>query len=131
MKEKNILIFNVSVAFTAFLLCFGKTCYEYGLNTGHSDGLWTIIFFPLIYLAFLIVAVVLLHRKCYFVAPYIVMAVLSIVFIALVWVVFFIAETTATYSSRELWFPIVLTVLSAIMSILYLASAYRFFHKKD
>lgn len=129
MKERTPLFFNVIVSFAAFLLCFGKACYEYGLNAGHTKGLGTIILFPLIYFALLVTALVIFHRECYSAKPYIVMVIVSIAFIVLAWGVFFIAEAVATESTSELWFPIVLTMLSALMSVLYCMMAYQF-HRK-
>ena len=129
MKEKSTLFLNVFLSFATFLLCFGKACYEYGLNAGHTDGLGAIILFPLVYFALLVAALAFFHRECFSAKPYIVMAIVSIAFIALAWGVFFIAKAVATASSGSLWFPIVLTVLSALSSFLYGMTAYQFRHK--
>lgn len=54
------------------------------------------------------------------------MSILSIVFILLMWIIYFCVmlgrnEKSEIVFNSELWFPIVLTVLSLIMSICYIS----------
>ena len=127
MKREPILLINVIFAFAAFLLCFGNACYEYGVNAGHSDGLGSVIVFPLVYFAALIAAIVIFHKEFDSTVPYIFMGVVIVAFMALMWIILCVTNATATDSNPVLWFPITLTVLTVIMSALYFISAFQFY----
>lgn len=130
INKEPLLFFNVLFSFVALLLCFGNACYEYGLEAGHSDGLWTVILFPLVYFVVFIAAIVIFHKEFYSAKPYIIMGVMSVAFIALSWIVFCVVKDSATDSHPVLWFPIILTVLSVIMSALYFIKTFQFYRKE-
>ena len=131
LNKDFLLFFNVLISLVAFQLCFGNACYEYGLNAGHSDGLWTVILFPFVYFVVLIATIVVFHKDFYSAKPYIVMGIIPVAFIALIWIAFCVAKASATDSNPVLWFPITLTVLSAIMSALYFIKTFQFYHKGE
>ena len=125
MKVTSKLLFISIVAFVGFLIAYGKAFYEWG-SSESLTGLASIFLFPIFYFILTVVALVLMHKKCFDKLPHIVMSVLSTAFMAIMWLVYFIvrsiedAEGIFMYH-QELWFPIILSILSVVISIGYIS----------
>ena len=124
-KDSQKLLFIAVVAFISFLITFAEAFYLYG--TYHEIGVLVFAFiFPIYYFVLAVVALVMMHGVIITKRPYIVMSILSIVFILLMWIIYFCVmlgrnEKSEIVFNSELWFPIVLTVLSLIMSLCYIS----------
>lgn len=123
-EERKKLLFISIVAFISFLIAFGKAFYEYGLNAS-IEGLTLAFLFPIFYFILTLVALFLMHNVAVEKRPYIVMSILSTGVMVVMWVVYFCAlwvtkEDGVFSFSRELWYPIVLSILSLVMSICYI-----------
>ena len=124
-KDSQKLLFIAVVAFISFLITFAEAFYLYG--TYHEIGVLVFAFiFPIYYFVLAVVALVMMHGVIITKRPYIVMSILSIVFILLMWIIYFCVmlgrnEKSEIVFNSELWLPIVLTVLSLIMSLCYIS----------
>ena len=124
-KDSKKLLFIAVVAFISFLITFAEAFYLYG--TYHEIGVLVFAFiFPIYYFVLAVVALVMMHGVIITKRPYIVMSILSIVFILLMWIIYFCVmlgrnEKSEIVFNSELYIPIVLTVLSLIMSLCYIS----------
>lgn len=125
MKVKSKLLFISVIAFVGFLVAYGKAFYEWGFNNSLT-GLTLIFLFPMFYFLLTVVALVLRHKNSFEKLPYIVMSVLSSAFMAIMWFVYFFVRSTEDAERvfmfhQELWFPILLSILSVVISISYIS----------
>lgn len=124
MKETSKKLFFIFIiAFVSFIIAFGKAFYEYGLH-GSLEGLGIAFIFPIYYFILTVVVLVLMHNPAVEKRPYIIMAVLSIGFMAVMWIVYvcIISKNNEEFFfSHALWYPIVLSVLSLIMAVTYIS----------
>ncbi len=122
MKETSKKLFFIFIiAFAGFLIAFGKAFYEYGQQAG-LEGLAIAFIFPIYYFILTVVALVLMHNPAVYKRPYIIMAVLSIGFISVMWIVYVIKKSDVDLSfSQALWYPIVLSALSLAMAVAYIS----------
>lgn len=119
-KDSKKLLFIAIVAFICFLIAYGNAFYECGRNGG-TEGLAIAFIFPVFYLILLAAALILMHNTAFTKRPYIVLSILSIGFMLVMWIVYICATLTQKDSDAVLWFPIVMTVLSLIMSLCYVS----------
>ena len=120
-KETKKLLFIAIVALVGFLVAYGKVFYECGANGG-LEGLAVAFVFPVFYLILTVTAFVMMHKGIVNKIAYIVMAVISTGVMAIAWIVFLCVRGNAD-ETMILWYPIVLSVLSLIMSACYVSLA--------
>ncbi len=98
--------------------------YLYGAYGEIGELIFEFIF-PIYYFVLTIVALVMMHGVIITKRPYIVMSILSIGLMLVMWIIYICVTVTqknsAMLSGDILWFPIVLTVLSLIMSLCYIS----------
>lgn len=123
-KDSKKLLFIAIVAFIGFLIAFANVFYIYGVLGAINEVLIDFIF-PIYYFVLTIVALVIMHGVIITKRPYIVMSILSIALMLVMWIIYICVTVTqknsAMLSGDILWFPIVLTVLSLIMSLCYIS----------
>lgn len=124
-KDSKKLLFIAIVAFIGFLIAFANVFYIYGVLGAINEVLIDFIF-PIYYFVLTIVALVMMHGVIITKRPYIVMSILSIALMLVMWIIYIISIVISNIKSidiivSELWLPIVLTVLSLIMSICYIS----------
>lgn len=124
-KDSKKLLFIAIVAFIGFLIAFANVFYIYGVLGAINEVLIDFIF-PIYYFVLTIVALVIMHGVIITKRPYIVMSILSIALMLVMWIIYIISIVISNIKSidiivSELWLPIVLTVLSLIMSICYIS----------
>lgn len=110
------------MAFICFLIAYAQAFYLYGAY-GEIGELIIAFIFPIYYFVLTVVAVVMMHSLIITKRPYIVMSILSIGFMLVMWIVYICVTVTQKdgggFFDDALWFPIVMTVLSLIMSLCY------------
>ncbi len=123
-KDSKKLLFIAIVAFISFLIAFAYVFYLYGAYGEIGELIFEFIF-PIYYFVLTIVALVMMHGVIITKRPYIVMSILSIGLMLVMWIIYICVTVTqknsAMLSGDILWFPIVLTVLSLIMSLCYIS----------
>lgn len=124
-KDSKKLLFIAIVAFIGFLIAFANVFYIYGVLGAINEVLIDFIF-PIYYFVLTIVALVIMHGVIITKRPYIVMSILSIALMLVMWIIYIISIVISNIKSidiivSELWLPIVLTVLSLIMSLCYIS----------
>lgn len=123
-KDSKKLLFIAIVAFISFLIAFAYVFYLYGAYRAIGELIFEFIF-PIYYFVLTIVALVMMHGVIITKRPYIVMSILSIGLMLVMWIIYICVTVTqknsAMLSGDILWFPIVLTVLSLIMSLCYIS----------
>ncbi len=124
-KDSKKLLFIAIVAFIGFLIAFANVFYIYGVLGAINEVLIDFIF-PIYYFVLTVVALVMMHGVIITKRPYIVMSILSIALMLVMWIIYIISIVISNIKSidiivSELWLPIVLTVLSLIMSICYIS----------
>ncbi len=124
-KDSKKLLFIAIVAFIGFLIAFANVFYIYGVLGAINEVLIDFIF-PIYYFVLTVVALVMMHGVIITKRPYIVMSILSIALMLIMWIIYIISIVISNIKSidiivSELWLPIVLTVLSLIMSICYIS----------
>ena len=123
-KDSKKLLFIAIVAFISFLITFAEAFYLYGAYGEIGELIFEFIF-PIYYFVLTIVALVMMHGVIITKRPYIVMSILSIGLMLVMWIIYICVTVTqknsAMLSGDILWFPIVLTVLSLIMSLCYIS----------
>ncbi len=124
-KDSKKLLFIAIVAFIGFLIAFANVFYIYGVLGAINEVLIDFIF-PIYYFVLTIVALVIMHGVIITKRPYIVMSILSIALMLVMWIIYIISIVISNTKSidiivSELWLPIVLTVLSLIMSLCYIS----------
>ena len=123
-KDSQKLLFIAVVAFISFLIAFAYVFYLYGAYRAIGELIFGFIL-PIYYFILTVVAVVMMHGVIITKRPYIVMSILSIGLMLVMWIIYICVTVTqknsAMLSGDILWFPIVLTVLSLIMSICYIS----------
>lgn len=123
-KDSKKLLFIAVVAFICFLISFAQVFYLYGAY-GEIGELAFAFVLPIYYFVLTVVALVMMHGVIITKRPYIVMSILSIGLMLVMWIIYICVTVTqknsAMLSDDALWFPIVLTVLSLIMSICYIS----------
>ena len=123
-KDSKKLFFIAIIAFISFLITFAYVFYLYGAYGEIGELIFEFIF-PIYYFILTVVAVVMMHGVIITKRPYIVMSILSIGLMLVMWIIYICVTVTqknsAMLSGDILWFPIVLTVLSLIMSICYIS----------
>lgn len=128
MKDKKLLYFNRTLAFLAFLCAFGKLCYEWGYNKNH-DGFIMLFIFPILYFVILLITHKFIYATFYTKKPYIIIAVIIAVFIALMWTVylinFFSENASGTFTRLDIYYDCIITVLSISISIVYFLVALK------
>ena len=123
-KDSKKLFFIAIIAFISFLITFAYVFYLYGAYGEIGELIFEFIF-PIYYFVLTIVALVMMHGVIITKRPYIVMSILSIGLMLVMWIIYICVTVTqknsAMLSGDILWFPIVLTVLSLIMSLCYIS----------
>lgn len=124
-KDSKKLLFIAIVAFIGFLIAFANVFYIYGVLGAINEVLIDFIF-PIYYFVLTVVALVMMHGVIITKCPYIVMSILSIALMLVMWIIYIISIVISNIKSidiivSELWLPIVLTVLSLIMSLCYIS----------
>ncbi len=124
-KDSKKLLFIAIVAFIGFLIAFANVFYIYGVLGAINEVLIDFIF-PIYYFVLTVVALVMMHGVIITKRPYIVMSILSIALMLVMWIIYIISIVISNIKSidiivSELWLPIVLTVLSLIMSLCYIS----------
>ena len=124
-KDSKKLLFIAIVAFIGFLIAFANVFYIYGVLGAINEVLIDFIF-PIYYFVLTVVALVMMHGVINTKRPYIVMSILSIALMLVMWIIYIISIVISNIKSidiivSELWLPIVLTVLSLIMSLCYIS----------
>ena len=123
-KDSKKLFFIAIIAFISFLITFAYVFYLYGAYGEIGELIFEFIF-PIYYFVLTIVALVMMHGVIITKRPYIVMSILSIGLMLVMWIIYICVtinqKNSAMLSGDILWFPIVLTVLSLIMSLCYIS----------
>ena len=119
-------VINAIFAFSAFCIMFGYVCFVGGRDRATPTEMSGAIVLVLNYLAILIVAVALVHNSYYSVRPLIFASVFASALIILSWIVEAIFLFTGSRTGpTETGAYIVLTVISLIMSTIYLFAALK------
>ena len=123
-KDSKKLFFIAIIAFISFLITFAYVFYLYGAYGEIGELIFEFIF-PIYYFVLTIVALVMMHGVIITKRPYIVISILGIGWMLVMWIIYICVTVTqknsAMLSGDILWFPIVLTVLSLIMSLCYIS----------
>lgn len=124
-KDSKKLLFIAIVAFISFLIAFAYVFYLYGAYGEIGELIFGFIL-PIYYFILTVVAVVMMHGVIITKRPYIVMSILSTALMLVIWGLNFgymlaSGDKSDFGFNSELYIPIVLTVLSLIMSICYIS----------
>lgn len=132
MKKKCCMA-NAILAFAAFCIMFGDVCFVWGGSAANAKEMSGGIFLSVYYLILLIVATALVHNSYYSVKPLLFGAVFSSACIIIVWLIGLISWPIRKAQGNEFISDnpaavavlIVITVLSLLMSVLYLIAALK------
>ena len=131
--RKKCCIANAILAFAAFCIVFGDVCFVWGESAANSKEMSGGIFLSVYYLILLIIATALVHSIYYSVKPLIFGSVFSASFIIIVQLIGLISWPTRKAQGNEfisdgptaVAFFIIITVLSLLMSAIYLIAALK------
>lgn len=124
-KDSQKLLFIAVVAFISFLIAFAYVFYLYGAYRAIGELIFGFIL-PIYYFILTVVALVMMHGVIITKRPYIVMSILSTALMLVIWGLNFgymlaSGDKSDFGFNSELYIPIVLTVLSLIMSLCYIS----------
>lgn len=144
MKNKILLYINKVLAFIAVLATFGKIFYEYGVHKGieqmlfehygiehaYMGDLSMLFVFAAFYLALLIIADWFIGAVFYSKKPYIVVAILSIAFITIMWVIFglenLFGDSIGGFTTSDIIYDSIITALTLAIGFIYFLAALKF-----
>ncbi len=132
MKKKCCII-NALLAFAIFCIMFGNVCFVWGESAANSKEMSGGIFLSAYYFLLLIIAVVLVHSLHLSAKPFIFASVYSSALMIIVWLVALITWPGRKADGNEFISDgfiavavfITITVLSLIMSAIYLFAAWK------
>lgn len=129
MKNKSFLCLNRLLAFIAFLCAFGRLCYELGSDKDINSFVMMLVF-AIYYLLFLIISHRLVGAVIYTKKTYIIVAIISIGFIVLMWVLYLItflcSNKPVIVSLIDIIYSCTITLISLAIGFIYLLSAFKF-----
>lgn len=129
MKNKSFLYLNRLLAFIAFLCAFGRLCYELGSDKDINSFVMMLVF-AIYYLLFLIISHRLVGAVIYTKKTYIIVAIISIGFIVLMWVLYLItflcSNKPVIVSLIDIIYSCTITLISLAIGFIYLLSAFKF-----